>query len=178
MGAPPFKRVTAPNLTSAGPETTLKRAEVVDLVAMRIPLTRGDDATTMRNKISSRISYDVRKGKLLPIARNVFQLGDIVRWGNERWPGRFAGLPIASRRVTEELNSGATVSSGVAALVVPGDHDRCREALRAASAHQEQVEGQLRDARIEADVFRAKALCWDNWNNKKGRRRRPQGEMN
>lgn len=94
MKAKPFKGTPVPRLAGMGPSDTLTRSEVVALIASRVAWAAGDDDATVRNRVSSKVDYDVRKGKLCRQALNKFRLGDIGTWARENWPdARFHDVP-------------------------------------------------------------------------------------
>jgi len=86
MKAKPFKATPAPNLTGKGPSDTLTRAELVALIASRVPRERGDTDATVRNNVSSKVNYHVGKGNLRQQPSGNFQLGDIGEWARAAYP--------------------------------------------------------------------------------------------
>ncbi len=106
--AKPFKQTPVPSLDGKGPTDEITRAQLVALVAERVPRGRGDDERSVRNRISDSVYQAVKTGKLCQVGPGVFRLGDVGVWASTRWPDvQFSDLPMSP-------------NSGGASLVLSG----------------------------------------------------------
>ena len=100
MKAKPFKGAVVASLAGKGPSAILTRSEVVALIASR--LSRGGDDVAIRNRVSSKLNYDVNRrsdNKLRQQGRGRFLLGVIGVYARGGWPeGDFSDLPMAPDR--------------------------------------------------------------------------------
>lgn len=172
MSARPFVRTKVPDISSGKPSDTITRAEAVALVASRIPRQRGDDIGTLRNRVSSRLTYAVERQELIPVSPRKFRLGDVVRWARLKWPGRFDGLPITSRRQCVTIIDSGYATSESQATVLPSTLPECREQIRSMSIQIESLKRELQATQVEVTALAPKAERWDKWLMTKGRRRR------
>jgi len=86
MKAKAFKGTQVPSLVGKGHSDTLLRREVVALIASRVRRKRGDDESTVRNRISARVDYGIRAGTLRRQPSGYFRLGDVGAWARTAWP--------------------------------------------------------------------------------------------
>lgn len=172
MKAKPFKRAPVPVLTGARADQELPRAEVVALVASRVPRGSADDETTVRNRISSKLYTAVRRRKLRPLRNGNFQLNDVARWVRAEWPGAFTNLPFPGLVVEEDVQDHATVSDEVDDRILPASRERCHDLLQALYAQVDELRRELSVERARVAALAPKADNWDAWNASKGRKTR------
>jgi hypothetical protein len=168
--AKPFKRTPIPVLGGAKADRELARGEVVALVASRVPRESADDDATVRNRVSSKLGYDVRGGKLRRRANGKFAAKDVARWVRAEWPGYFTNLPFPSETVGEDVQGKATVADESDERILPGSLVRCHALINTLYNRIDELERELSDARARATAPAAKAEKWDRWNARKGRK--------
>jgi len=74
-------------------EDLLLRRQSVRLVAQEIDGTDQPSKRTL-NSVSHRIADAVAKNHLAFAAPDQFRFGDLVRWAQDTWPGKFLGWPV------------------------------------------------------------------------------------
>ncbi len=169
--ARPFRRTPVPDVANKGPEDTLTRAEVVALVVGRIPWGIGDDEATVRNRVSSKVYYDVSHGKLRARADSRFTLGDVAVWAGSEWPGRFVGV-IPPRAIHGAAAGRLPGLRGKASgYSLPLSIETAHAELHAMHRRVAECEQALRVAEDGLALAGPKARAWDDWNRKKGRRK-------
>lgn len=168
MKAKLFKGASVPNLAGKGPHDTITRREMVALIEKYVPHKSYDDETTVRNRISSRVTYAVRVGQLSP----EFLWGEGLEWAHKTWPGCFHQLPVFPKQVSETLVSTAHATDSVHDLIVPGDLTRCQALIGAKDTEICELKKELAGARESLELVAPKAGMWDNWNATKGRGRK------
>lgn len=161
MKAKPFKRTPPPVITKSSPNTQLTRAQLVALIAARIPRQRGDDEGTVRNRVSSRLSAAVKRGTLEPMCNGKFKLNEVGRWARDTWPEKFGDLPVPRGSLLERGRGRGTVRSVVADVVLPGTLDRCHDYIRMLEIENRRLreklshaEAQLAEEKRVADIHR------------------------
>lgn len=169
--ARPFRRTPVPDLTGKGAEDTLTRAEVVALIAGRVPWGPADDVVTVRNRISSKLNYDAKHGKLLAKTRSRFTLGDVAVWAGSQWPGTFVGL--IPQRAIHGVAAGKLPTPRVKAggYSLPFSIETAHAELRAMHQRVAECEQALRVAKDALAQAGPKAKAWDDWNLKKRKRK-------
>jgi len=163
--AKPFKGASVPNLAGKGPHDTIARDELVALIAEYVPRESADDESTVRNRISSRVTYAVKVGQLSP----EFLLGEGLEWIHKTWPGCLDQLPVFPKQVSEDLVSTAHATASVHDLIVPGDLTRCQTLIGAMDSEICELKKELAGLRESVALLAPKAAKWDNWIAKKGR---------
>lgn len=169
MKAKPFKAVPAPTLENRSPENRIKRGELVALLASRVQRGRGDDETTVRNRMSSGVDYAVKTGRLKPTARG-FALGDIAFWASSCWPGCFDDVP--------KYEGVGFAEFPLMSISVTGSVRQLPRTLEEAHREIITLTGQLQDLQRKLEEERARvreletdAEKWRTWNWNKGRRK-------
>lgn len=80
---------------------TITRAQATRLIAAEIA-ERGEQPSLTRNRVSQRIRYAIRHGKLVEHSRGMFRFGNLDAWARDTWPGKFSGWP-ASRTISPDI---------------------------------------------------------------------------
>lgn len=157
MKAKPFKRIQPPRVSKKGGNSPLTRAQVVALIASEIPRGRGDDESTVRNRVSSRLSSAVSRGKLKRMPDGKFRTAEVGRWARSTWPGKFGALPVPAGELAEAVRDPWTVRSVTVEVVLPGTLERCHARLRSLEAEVHWLRDQL--ARTEKQLAAEKAIA-------------------
>jgi hypothetical protein len=159
MKAKPFKGAAVPGLIGMAPTHEISRAELVALVASKIKRKQGDDEGSVRNRISSMVTYDVQRRKLHLMKSGKFRLGDVAVWACGRWPGYgFEGLPLftLSAGVSVTLPRLSISGEGYTQVTTLDDANRVILVLRNENRALQTERAALTDRvqRLEADVRR------------------------
>jgi hypothetical protein len=159
--------VSAPSLVDRGPADKITRAELVALVARRVPRGRGDDERSVRNRVSSSVYESVQTGTLPETRPGVFRLGDVGTWARERWPrGQFTDLPVFPNRGAASLTL-----SGYRATTAGYTHAATREAaieeVLVLRAEKRALAQALAAAEAQVRELEPDASKWRSWNDKK-----------
>lgn len=104
----------------------LKRIEAVEIIAER--LRRSDETERQsKNRISHRINYAIKQGKLIQLQDGCFSFNDLAIWVRSNWPNSFNDWPIL---VATECNMCLTARGTANAVILPETLERCHEAIR------------------------------------------------
>jgi len=114
--AKPFVATPVPDLTGKGPDDTIRRAQIVALIAS-IVTTPNDDPRTIRHRISSKLTTDTKNEKLHWVKPGVYRLGDVSDWARQEWSRPFDMLPMKPRTATVMATESPDSASGSAYLL-------------------------------------------------------------
>jgi hypothetical protein len=171
--AKPFKGASAPSLAGRGPADEITRAQLVALVAARVPRGSGDDERSVRNRISASV-YEALKTDTLRKARpGVFRLGDVGIWARAKWPGgQFSDVPVSPS------SGGASLAlSGYRVTAAGYTHattlQAASEEVLALRAEKRALEQALAAAEAQVRELEPDACKWrSSIDKKRGKRRR------
>lgn len=143
----------------------VSRSDAVVRIASRT--TRPDEREReAKNRVSKRISYAVKQGKLIESAPGFFVFRDLSAWVRSTWPGLFNDWPHAT---SADLVSAATCSSFFDAVVLPGSIERCREVIVELDKKIRSLEERLTAAQLENEQLRPGAERWQKFCDKNKR---------
>lgn len=105
--------------------------EIAKLLAERVR-PAGELPRATVDKVRKRLDYALNHGELkwaVP-SQQLLRTQDVLIWAREKWPDEFQGIPVR-----QDIDVGDTVGlQDVArALLLPGDINKCHEALLAAN---------------------------------------------
>ena len=76
MKAKPYRYTPVPALDDKTANDAISRAQLVALLASRLPWCKADDEATVRKRMSAKVDYALRKDQLMPTEVG-FLLGDV-----------------------------------------------------------------------------------------------------
>jgi len=74
--------------------STVNRAQATRLIAQEIA-ERGEQPPLTRNRVSQRIRYAIKTGRLVERSPGKFRFGVLAAWAMDTWPGKFSGWPVS-----------------------------------------------------------------------------------
>ena len=77
------------------PEDKYTRLDAVRFIAARVAMN-AESIHFVENRISHRIAYNVRVGKLLQEADGTFTLNHLGAWAKKIWPTKFDDIPTVN----------------------------------------------------------------------------------
>jgi hypothetical protein len=154
--APP---VDPPDYTLQSP---ISRPVAVRMIADRVPRHRDDDVRFVRNRVSKRLTYAIKRGKLARPTRGEFLFADIVTWAQQTWPGKLNDLPLVPVTGSIQVDlPGLEVS--LTAEQLPTDLAGCQRMLGDYITKVGALEAKLRAAHAEIEQLRPDAEKWRNF---------------
>ena len=163
MKAKPFKAARVPNLVGKGPDCEITRAQLVALIAARVPSDKNDDDTSVRNRISTKITYDVSRDKLKPQKSKNFSLRNIAEWTAKNWPGLFDDVLQVPERVGELYLRSPAAMLFAEGRGLPASREAAHAELDALHQRLATCSQALGAARAEIADLAPKAAKWDHF---------------
>ncbi len=122
---------------------TVNRAQATRLIAQEIA-ERGEQSPHTRNRVSQRIRYAIKTGRLAERSPGKFRFGALAAWAMDTWPGKFSGWP-ASRTVSPITGRGVldtyTVCIGKDPITeLRAENDRLRSEVAALRPYKERYD--------------------------------------
>lgn len=151
--------------------SNISRSDAVARIAARTSLP-DDREREAKNRVSKRIGYAVRQGKLIESPRGFFPFGELSTWVRSTWPGLFNDWPHAT---SADLVSAARCSSIFDSVVLPGSIDRCHDVIVEMNEKVRSLEERLTAAQLEIEQLRPGAEQWRKFCAKnKGSAKKPR----
>lgn len=85
-----FRKAEPVNRAGLDANSTITRAQATRLIAGEIAVP-GEQPPITRNRVSQRIRYAIKHGKLAEQSPGKFRFGDLAAWARRTWPGKFSG---------------------------------------------------------------------------------------
>lgn len=126
MKARPFKGVQTPDVTKMKRTDEITREQLVALLAQGVP-----DQRAARNRMSSKVTYAVKTGKLRGRREKrvqLFPLGNVGCWAHEECRGRFGDLE-RFRWPCDVVVDNLQVGDEIRGAVLPNTVARCHEVI-------------------------------------------------
>lgn len=139
----------------------ITRSDAVARIAERTCLPE-DRAREAKNRVSKRISYAVKQGKLVESARGFFVFGELAAWVRDTWPGLFNDWPC---RMSADYGSSGMCSDIYDDVVLPGTIKRCHDVIGEMHDRINSLERSLKDAQFEIERIRPLAERWEEFCN-------------
>lgn len=143
----------------------LSLSETVKLIARRVKRS-DENARRSENRISHRISYAVKQGKIKQEIDGTFTIGNLSFWVNITWPGSFNDFPVVA---TISANLPSIDSSIFASGSMPSSIEDCHSLLNESQRRIATLEKENLDLKVLAEKYQA--ICTKNQNNAKKNRR-------
>lgn len=172
MKAKPFRRAVVPDLRGVDPAGALQRKELVALLAANVPRGSADDEATVRNRLSAKVSYDIKHDKLHCVGKGRIRLDEIRRYARAYWPGLLETLPLPHLVISEHVSDKLRGSDAIQGVSLPGTLARCHQQIRSMADRILYLEKELSAERERTRVLSAKAAKLDDWNARKGHSKR------
>lgn len=136
--------------------STIARSDAVARIAERTCLPE-DREREAKNRVSKRISYAVKQGKLVESPRGFFVFGQLAAWVRITWPGSFDDWP---QNTHAGLMSSAACIDLYDMVVQPGTIKRCHDLIFEMHEEIKILEQSLKDAQLEIERMRPLAEQW------------------
>lgn len=139
----------------------ITRNEAVKRIAERTRLPE-DREREAQNRVSKRIGYAVKQGKLVESAPRVFLFDDLAAWVRDTWPGLFNDWPCS---MYSGYSSTAVCMSIFDVVVLPATIQRCHDVIGEMHEKINILEQSLKDAQLEIELIRPLAEQWEKFCN-------------
>jgi hypothetical protein len=115
-----------PHIDGLTAESTLTRAQVVALIASRMPSrSTGETDRARRSRVSNRLRHHLGKGLLAKPTDGVFCVGAMAAWARRVWPGVFNDLPAVLSPVTDHGSDRLKITDSMIERLLPTDVAGC-----------------------------------------------------
>jgi len=149
-------------------KSIISRSEAVAKIADRV--RRLDESVReSRNRVSHRISYAAKQGRLRTYPKGRFILGELASWAREEWPGLFTEWPAIT-----DINIMETVvcRDFVHVQALPGSLAECHTVVIDLNKRIDELSQALRLAQREIEQLKPAAEAWSNLRDKNARNAR------
>lgn len=120
-------------------------AKMAALIASRIR-PAGEPMRATIDKVRKRLVYATSNGDLQTSPADLYFAPQTIAWAQKKWPGKFNDL--ASEH-SATATATMVIRDEAMAFVIPGDLPRCQDALRDAQRENQELQAQLKAARLE-----------------------------